>query len=112
MAEKIDMSDYHTSGIGVMSGRERGKRVRERIGMRKLDESASQYVIKFPEEVYQVTSSFFLGLFAPSVTALGEDEFRDKYSFDGPKSFDEIVDYGVREALKENSPLGRKRMPA
>lgn len=101
----IDMDAYRTSSVGVFSGRQRGRKVRSSANIPEKDQDDNNYMVNFPSDVYHVASSFFLGMFGDSVRALGEEEFRGKYCFNGPPSLDRVVRSGIEEAMKEDSPL-------
>lgn len=101
---KINLAKCRDDGIGVISGRHRGEKVRESSGLDTQDETAQEIVVHVPEDVYLVGSSFFLGLLGPTIRRLGEKGFRDKVRFEGPVN-DRIVDDVIQEALKRGNPL-------
>lgn len=77
---KIDFTEL---GGPVYSGRPRGAALRERFFLDDVDKDASQVVdVSVPDSTYSMTSSFFLGLFGPSVVRAGSsDAFFRKFHF-------------------------------
>lgn len=104
MARRINLGDYADPGVGLLAGQERGRRVREKERLDAFDRSAGIVHVIIPEEIYTVASSFFLGMFAASVEALGEKRFREKYLFEGPDA-DEVLEQGIRQALLSGTPF-------
>ncbi|HEY0015525.1 MAG TPA: hypothetical protein VGC13_04375 [Longimicrobium sp.] len=56
--------------------------------------------IVIPARVISVNSSFLRGFIRPSIFRLGEDRFREKYSFTGPDFSAEIEDEIGRAVLQ------------
>ena len=112
----IDLKDHRTPGVRLLSGRDRGELVREAAGLAALDEAlihdpALQVVVRIPDDIVLLSSSFLLGMFGPSVRALGESEFRNRFQFEGPYS-EHFLSLAIREALKRGSPLRQMAEPA
>lgn len=76
--------DFVSLGGPVYSGRPRGVAVREKYALDAVDKDATQVVdVTIPDDTYSMTSSFFLGLFGPSVVRAGSSEaFFRKFHFD------------------------------
>jgi len=104
MPRTIDLGAYRTAGTLVFAGRDRGKQVRGKAGLDEADKDANPIVVHIPEDIWAITSSFFLGMFGPSVRSLGEEGFATHYLFTG-KDISPIVKDGLREALRAGSPL-------
>lgn len=114
---RINLADYHTHGVRVISGRGRGEKVRQAAELDKLDAQLgtrpdSHVTVVVPDSVVYVASSFYLGLFGPSIRRFDADGFRRRYRFEGPyseenlkDSIKEAIDRGTREAVKRGSPL-------
>lgn len=69
----------------VYSGRGRGEALREKYALNDLEDSIDSVSVIIPESAYTVSSSFFLGLFGPSIRKCGSvDQFERKFSFDAP----------------------------
>lgn len=94
--------DFKSLGGPVYSGRPRGVALRQRLELDTLDEDKSAVVdVNVPDSTYSMTSSFFLGLFGPSVARAGSREaFFGKYHFQAKpvlqKAFDGYVDIALQ----------------
>ncbi|MGH7584002.1 MAG: hypothetical protein ACREL5_12330 [Gemmatimonadales bacterium] len=104
MARTIDLAHYNSSGIRVYAGRDRGEAVRAKAKLDEADDSPDTVEVKVPDDIFSITSSFFLGMFGKSIRKLGESEFRQRYRFTGP-SIGEVVEDAIHEALRTSSPL-------
>lgn len=73
------------SGGPVYSGRERGESLRKQLKIDNAEDSADLVKVTIPSSAYTVSSSFFLGLFGPSVQKCGSvDKFERKFQFTAP----------------------------
>ncbi|AWH48097.1 hypothetical protein C1925_02425 [Stenotrophomonas sp. SAU14A_NAIMI4_5] len=71
-----------------------------------MDKSQAPVQIKIPEDTYSLNSSFFLGLFGPSVVNFrSRDAFLKKYVFEAPAVILEEIEKGIDRALAEVRPL-------
>jgi hypothetical protein len=102
----IDLDRFRDKGVRVYSGRQRGKAVRSSARLDEYDARGDELEIHVPEDLISLTSSFFGGMFGPSIIALGEAEFRRRFAFTG-KDITRVIEDGIAEALKESSPLRR-----
>lgn len=93
-------------GDKVFVGRPKGERARVIAKLDRADERDSNVTVIVPEGVYSVNSSFFLGMFGPSVRRWREEGFRERYKFVGT-DISHAVEDGIREALDSTSPLAR-----
>lgn len=94
----IDFSKYNGP---VYTGRERGARLREELALDSVDESGVSVEVSIPENTYTVTSSFFLGLFGPSVVKAGsKDKFYKQFHFKIPAFLQPDVDGYIARALQ------------
>jgi uncharacterized protein YggL (DUF469 family) len=94
----IDFSKYNGP---VYTGRERGARLRKELALDSFDESGAVVNVSIPENTYTVTSSFFLGLFGPSVVKAGsKDKFYGQYHFELPAFLKPDVDGYIARALQ------------
>jgi hypothetical protein len=64
----------------------------------------NEFEIRIPKDIFQMTSSFFLGMFGDAIRFLGAENFRRRFRFIG-KDIDDVVEEGIQEALKKSSPL-------
>jgi hypothetical protein len=89
----------------VISGRPKGEFLREKLQLDLEDERHEPVEVIIPEHIISLNSSFFLGLFAPSVQKLGIEKFDAKYKFQAIAEIHEDIEEGKREALEESNPL-------
>jgi hypothetical protein len=101
----INLAEFSSNGVGVLAGRALGDAARKKYKLDLLDlDSNAHFEIQIPEFIYSINSSFFLGMFADSIRALGESEFRRRFHFAGEDA-ERVLDDGIRKALRSNSPL-------
>lgn len=100
----IDLDDHRDSDAPVLSGRPRGKAVRESTCLDGIDETEGEIAVRIPEDVYVISSSFLLGLLGPSIRKLGEDRFRRRFRFEGRVN-EAALSYAIREALRSETLL-------
>jgi len=97
----IDFSKFNGP---VYTGRERGVRLRAELNLDAADTSANVVDVVIPDGTYTVTSSFFLGLFGPSVVSAGsKDRFYQRYRFVAPSFLRPEMDGYVARALQEKN---------
>lgn len=96
--------DFNTFEGPVYTGRPRGESIRAKLKLDSLDNDRYSIEVLIPESTYSITSSFFLGLFGPSVTKLGSQEaFFNKYKFDAKPVFKKLFTDYVNRALQEKN---------
>ena len=96
--------DFKDLGMPVFTGRARGEKARLDL---KLDQLPPEEVVevRIPDETYAVTSSFFLGLFGPSVRTLGGEGFERQFRFVGPSFIIGKVSDWVLRALRDKRDI-------
>jgi hypothetical protein len=100
----IDLEKYSPATI-VLSGRPKGEKIRAVLQLNLADESAEPINVMVPNRVVSMNSSFFLGLFGPSVRRLGRERFLGKYVFSARPAVIKDVERGIRDALESSNPL-------
>ena len=96
--------DFATIEGPVYTGRSRGERLREQLDLDALDKSAFVIKVKIPEATYSISSSFFLGLFGPSIIKYGsKDDFIKKYSFETSEFLISVIEKHIARALQERN---------
>jgi hypothetical protein len=107
----MDLNDARTpSDSGLLSGRDSGLATRKRFQVSRMDQSPDVVMVKIPDEVFSMNTSFFLGLFGDSVRALGEQAFRAKYQFVCDEEIHRpTIERGIEKALKESSIFAEKK---
>lgn len=101
---RIDLSRY---GGPVLMGREKGARIRGQLALDRADVEAVHVVVMVPDRTLSINSSFFLGLFGPSIRKAGsKDAFLRKFEFRAPPHIkNNVVDKNIERALFENQHL-------
>ncbi|AQZ99606.1 hypothetical protein B5M06_16500 [Comamonas kerstersii] len=91
----------------ILSGRERGTQARELMSIDKLDQGNDKVHVTFPTGLWSVSSSFFLGMFGPSIIAAGtKDAFKNRYSFETKDSIKKLIDGYIDFALQNRNIFG------
>lgn len=94
-------------GMPVFTGRERGRRAREQLRLDQHDLSNEVVEMNVPDDVYSITSSYFLGFLGKSVRLLGREGFRQKYLFVAPAHVEDKIDDWITRALREKNTVLR-----
>ncbi len=98
--------NFEQLGGPVYAGRPKGEKAREQFELDKEDGAGGVVRVVIPDDAFSLNSSFFLGLFGPSVRALGGREgFTKKYAFEAPEFIMESVYSGIDRAMQEAAPL-------
>lgn len=98
---KIDFSSIEGP---VYTGRDRGEQLRQTFHLDESDLAENEIDVIIPSSTYSISSSFFLGLFGPSVVRAGNrDSFYKKYKFQSSEFLHGIVDKYVERALQERN---------
>lgn len=81
----INLEDYRVKQgdkiSKVFTGRDRGKSVREKSNLDKIEKNNELVEIIIPDNIYSINPSFFEELFVNVVKKLGKDEFMKKFRF-------------------------------
>ena len=105
----IDLSDVTGNGeVRNLSGKDRGLSARLHYKLDALDDSPDPVIVKIPDYLVAISSSFFLGLFSNSVEKLGgRERFLQKYRFEADGWVLDQVNRGIERAT---AGRGRLRM--
>lgn len=88
----------------VYSGRDRGEALRKKYDLDHKEDGAEVVDVVIPKTTYTVSSSFFLGLFGPSVRKCGSvDSFERKFNFRGPEFLKPVLHSHASLALQNRS---------
>lgn len=92
----------------VYSGRSRGEQVRIKLNLDSVDKNDDLHVqVTIPDDTYSVTSSFFLGVFGPSIVRAGSAaRFFDKFHITAKQAISERIHSFVERALQQKSLFG------
>lgn len=103
-ASKEPIIDFKKIEGPVYTGRDRGERLRIQLNIDALDNTDTIIKVLIPEETYSMSSSFFLGLFGPSIIKLGSNElFTKKYIFETSDFLLSVIDKHIARALQERN---------
>ena len=103
MAQPIDFSRL---GGPVYVGRANGAQARQRLKIDALDAEDGTVRVLIPDQTYAVNSSFFLGLFGPSLVRFDSREaFLNHYDFQAPEHVLETLKLVIDRALASRGKL-------
>lgn len=105
MRKIINLEKFMEDGAKVLSGRDTGILARMSEELEEFDkEKDSICKVVIPKQIWSLNSSFFLGLFGPSIRSLGEAGFRNKYEFDynGNNEIKNDVEQGIEDAKSKD----------
>lgn len=105
----ITVLDLSNVAGPVYSGRDRGIALREKYNLDALDDHSDSVQVIIPENTYTISSSFFLGLFGPSVRKCGSvDRFEGKFHFRGPEFLMPVLHGHASLAVQNRNLFGDK----
>ena len=108
MGKKINLEKMISAGTIILSGRDKGEALREKLSLDSLEDSEEMIEIVIPEAIVSFNSSYFLGLFTPSIKKYKTKEgFFEKYNFTCDKYIMQDINDGIDEALKKTNSLWR-----
>lgn len=103
---KINLQKYIPNGSIILTDRNRRKELRKRLDLDRLENEQDKILVFIPESIVSFNSSFFLGLFTPSIKKCGSKEkFLGKFEFKCDKYIEEDINDGINEALKPSNIL-------
>lgn len=103
MAQVIDFSRL---GGPVYAGRSHGALARQRLSVDALDALKEPVRVLIPDRTYAVTSSFFRGLFGPSLARFeSRAAFLQHYRFEGSRDILEIIRLSIERLLATRGKL-------
>lgn len=95
--KSIDFSKF--TGL-VFSGRDRGAAMRDKFNLDDLDRKEGQVEIIISDDVFTISSSFFLAMFGDSIRhAKSREIFLNKYIFKIPDRFFPTIERSINRAL-------------
>jgi hypothetical protein len=85
----------------VYTGRGRGEALRRKFELDEKEDALEAVAVIIPDSTYTVSSSFFLGLFGPSVVKAGSvAQFKRKFHFRAPTVLESVLDAHAARALQ------------
>jgi hypothetical protein len=104
MSNEARLIDFKTIEGLVYTGRDRGERLRLDFHLDDMDAHGDEVDVVIPDDTYTISSSFFLGLFGPSVIRAGsKDAFYSRYHFKSPAFLKDVMDGYVARALQSRN---------
>jgi len=98
--------DFKKLGGPVFVGRANGAQARQKLKIDRLDQQDDPVHVLIPADAYAVNSSFFLGLFGPSLARFNSGErFFAHYQFEGPDHIVDALHLVVERALASRGKL-------
>jgi hypothetical protein len=102
--KKESIIDFHNIEGPVYTGRDRGERLRTQLKIDELDDESEIVKVIIPPETYTISSSFFLGLFGPTIVKLGSKElFLARYKFETSDFLVDVINKHIARALQERN---------
>lgn len=102
----IYLEQYVAANSIILSGRDKGINLRDKLKLDELEEQFDFIEISVPPRIVSLNSSYFLGLFTKSIKKYdGRDGFLNKYKFKCDKYIEKDIEKGIHEALKESNIL-------
>ena len=93
--------DFSSIKGPVYTGRGRGEALRRQFELDEKEDALEAVAVIIPDTTYTVSSSFFLGLFGPSVVKAGSVErFKRKFHFRAPTALESVLDAHAARALQ------------
>ena len=87
----------HAGKIRNLSGKESGVAAREHFKLDSLDAAEGPINVMIPTEVYNISPSFFCGMFGKSYEMLGHSKLLDHYHFAGvPDYIQKQIFFGMK----------------
>lgn len=103
---KMQVIDFSKLGGPVYVGRANGAQARVRLRVDSLDAQKGPVEIRVPDDAYAVSSSFFLGLFGPSLAHYETPEaFLAHYPISAPDHIRDTLRMVIDRALSSRGQL-------
>lgn len=107
----INLADLTDGGrVHNLAGKERGESARRQLRLDELDHNEGLVRVTVPNWLYNISSSFFLGMFSPSLRQYqSREEFLKKYNFDASPMIMSQVLKAIDKGLMQRGPLSPER---
>lgn len=97
----INLYDYLDINKHVLVGKVFGSNIRKILDLNTIDKNNEIVIVQIPESILFMTTSFFIGLFGPSVVKLNKYGFKNKYNFVCNKMIYEVIEDGISRSLNK-----------
>lgn len=103
----INLEKYRTPKSRVFSGRARGETVRNKSEIDKIESKCEKIVIEIPLDIASINPSFLEEFLYKVVRNLGEEKFRQKFSFvsQGRYNIEKDLEEAIDRILKKENAL-------
>ena len=91
----LNMEQFLEKGSKALAGSDEGKNGRKLYNLDIIEDQFDIIEVIFPDDLFSLNTSFFLGFFSKSIKKFGED-FLKKFQFKGP----EIIFGTIQEGIK------------
>jgi len=88
--------------VKVFSGRDNGEEARKKFNLDYADDNVKDVIVIVAHDTYSFNTSFFLGMFGPSVKKLGIFGFKEKYQFVCEDLIQKSINNDIERAFKDN----------
>ena len=106
----IDLERFTKGGtVKNLSGKERGLSAREEFRLDDYDNGREPVVVRIPDNVYAISTSFFCGMFGKSYQTLGKRRLREIYRFETSEVPWPQIEQGLDRCAFQFSPLTEPR---
>ena len=96
----INLQQYRIPNSKILSGRDFGIQLRQKLELDKIDNIEEQVTIIIPSDIWALNSSYFIGVLGKSILMLGEEKFRKKYLFQCSNNYVlENIEQGIEDIL-------------
>ena len=104
----INLEDHRTPGAKVFTGRDLGKKAREKSEINRIENQFESVTIIIPDNVYSIIPSFFEELFLDVVLKLGKENFLEKFKFvsEGSYKYKKPLNEAIERILRDNTAIG------
>src|ERR1035438_4555767 len=96
--QTVNLADFMTPGVHILSGRERGTAIRNALRLEALERTGDAITVVIPKDVIALNSGFVLNLFGESIRRLGRAEFERLYCFDASPGVLEDIEGAKKRA--------------
>ena len=106
----INLRDYRTPGSKVFTSSTKGIEVRDSSKIDILEPSYYKIAITVPKDIYSINPSFLEEFLKNLIVKLGEESFRNKFSFinKGPYNIETDLTEAIERIIRKQNILNWK----
>lgn len=104
----INLEDYRVQGAKVLTGRDRGKYVRQTSNLDEIEAKYDEVIIIIPKDIYSIIPSFFEELFLNVILKLGRVKFFEKFKIEslGEYKYEKPLNEAIDRILRNKTAIG------